>query len=305
MRVRHRDLEAFVAVARAGSFRKAATDRGVTPSALSQAVRNLEERMQLRLLNRTTRSVSPTEAGEALLARLVPAFSDIEAAIDDVVSRRGRPAGRVRINAPAPAVDHLIAPLVPAFLEAHPEISLEVIEDARFVDIVAEGYDAGVRFGLEMARDMIAVPFGPPVVYAVVGAPCYLERRGVPLHPNDLLGHDCIRHRFPGGSIFAWRFARDGEAVDLTPEGRLTVNGSLQALRAARGGVGLARVVTSYVEEDLRSGRLVQVLRDWSPAIGNWHLYYPSRRQTPPAFRAFLEFFRTAGLDAAATGAAG
>lgn len=293
MDIRHRDLEAFLAVARAGSFRRAATDRGLTPSALSQSLRNLEERMQVRLLNRTTRSVSLTEAGEILLARLTPAFADIESAVDEVLSLGGRPAGRVRINAPAPPIEHVLMPAVPGFLAAYPDISLEIIEDAGYVDIVREGYDAGIRFGLEMAQDMIAVPLADAVEYAVVGSPGYVAAHGVPKHPDDLLSHDCIRHRFPGGSIFMWRFARNGQEVALTPNGRLTVNHAHYARTAAEAGSGLARLALPYVEAELAEGRLVRVLEDWSPTLGNWHLYYPSRRQQPPAFSAFLNYIRS------------
>ncbi|SDG17245.1 MULTISPECIES: LysR family transcriptional regulator [Thalassobaculum] len=294
MDIRHKDLEAFLAVARAGSFRQAATDRGVTPSALSQSLRALEERMQVRLLNRTTRSVALTEAGDLLQARLTPAFADIEAAVDEVLSLGGRPAGRVRINAPAPPIEHILMPVVPGFLATYPEISLEIIEDAGYVDIVRDGYDAGIRFGLEMAQDMIAVPLADEVEYAVVASPGYLEVRGVPEHPDDLLAHDCIRHRFPGGSIFTWRFARDGVDVALTPNGRLTVNHAHYARAAAEAGSGLARLALPYVEPQLTDGRLIRVLQDWSPTIGKWHLYYPSRRQAPPAFKAFLSYIRSA-----------
>ena len=293
MDIRHRDLEVFLAVARAGSFRQAATDRGLTPSALSQSIRNLEERMQVRLLNRTTRSVSLTEAGEVLLARLTPAFSDIEAAVDEVLSLGGRPAGRVRINAPAPPIEHILMPVVPGFLRAFPDISLEIIEDAGYVDIVRDGYDAGIRFGLEMAQDMIAIPLADAVEYAVVGSPEYLAAHGVPQHPDDLLAHSCIRHRFPGGSIFTWRFARDGQEVALTPNGHLTINHAHFARTAAEAGSGLARLALPYVGTALAEGRLVRVLEDWSPTLGKWHLYYPSRRQQPPAFSAFLSYIRS------------
>ena len=292
MDIRHRDLDAFLAVAQAGSFRRAAADRGLTPSALSQSLRNLEERMQVRLLNRTTRSVSLTEAGEVLLTRLTPAFSDIEAAVDEVLSLGGRPAGRVRINAPAPPIEHILMPVVPGFLAAYPGISLEIIEDAGYVDIVRDGFDAGIRFGLEMAQDMIAVPLADAVEYAVVGSPGYLAAHGVPRHPDDLLSHNCIRHRFPG-SIFKWRFARDGEEVALTPGGRLTINHAHHARAAAEAGTGLARLALPYVETALAEGRLVRVLEDWSPQLGKWHLYYPSRRQQPPAFGAFLAYLRS------------
>ncbi|MBR0645328.1 LysR family transcriptional regulator [Plastoroseomonas hellenica] len=284
------ELEIFAAIARARSFRKAATERGVSASALSQALRNLEERLGVRLLNRTTRSVSLTEAGEALLRRLRPALDEVEGAVEAAYAFRRTPAGSLRINAPAPAVEFILGPMIAPFLEAYPDISLEIIADAAFVDIVESGFDAGVRFGEELARDMIAMPLGPPLDYAVVAAPGYLAKRGTPAGPDDLLGHNCIRHRFPGGTIFEWSFEKDGRAVSIVPEGRLTVNDSRQAVRAAKEGVGLARVPVDYVQAELATGELVRVLRDWSPLLPSWFLYYPSRRQMPPAMRAFLDF---------------
>lgn len=286
------ELEIFAAIARARSFRRAATERGVSASALSQALRNLEERLGVRLLNRTTRSVALTEAGEALLRRLRPALDDVGEAIAAVYAFRGTPAGTLRINAPAPAVEFILGPLIAPFLEAYPDITLEIVTDAAFIDIVESGFDAGVRFGEELARDMIAVPLGPPLDYAVLAAPAYLAKRGRPAGPDDLIGHTCIRQRFPGGSIFEWRFEKAGRAVSIHPEGRLTVSDSRQAIRAAREGVGLARTLVDYARDDLKAGRLVRVLQDWCPPLPSWFLYYPSRRQLPPAMRAFLDFIK-------------
>ena len=284
------DLETFAAVARTRSFRKAAKERGVTGSAISQAVRNLEEDLGVRLLNRTTRSVAATEAGEQLLRRLRPAFAEVAGALEGIDGFRRTPAGSVRINAPAPAVEFMLAPLVGPFLAAYPDVTLEIISDAAKVDIVEGRFDAGVRFGEELALDMVAVPLGPPLRYVVVGAPAYLERQGTPREPSDLLRHQCLRLRFPSGSIFAWDFEKAGRAVTIAPEGRLVVSDAWHLVRAAVAGLGLARVLDDYARRPLAAGELVEVLGDWCPRIPSWFLYYPSRRQLPPATRAFLDF---------------
>lgn len=286
------ELEAVDAIARRGGFRAAASELGMSSTAVSHAVAGLEARLGVRLFNRTTRSVSLTEAGEALLRRLRPALEDVEQAIDAAYAFRRTPAGTLRINAPAPAVEFILGPMIAPFLKAYPDIALEIIADAAFVDIVESGFDAGVRFGEELARDMIAVPLGPPLDYAVVAAPGYLAACGRPAEPGDLLGHNCIRHRFPGGTIFDWSFKKADREVSITPEGRLTVNDSRQAVRAAREGVGLARLPVDYALTDLQAGRLVRVLQDWCPPLPSWFLYYPSRRQLPPAMRAFLDFIK-------------
>jgi DNA-binding transcriptional LysR family regulator len=284
------ELEVFVAVAEARSFRKAATDRGVTASALSQSLRNLEERLGVRLLNRTTRSVAPTEAGEQLLTRLRPALSEVGDAVDAVNSFRHKPTGTVRINAPAPAIEFILAPMAKPFLEAYPDVALELISDAAKIDIVGSGFDAGVRFDQELARDMIAVPLGPSLRYIVIGTPAYLEAQGSPLEPDDLLQHFCIRQRFPGGMIFSWKFEKEGRSVTIVPDGRLTVNDAHQAVRVAGDGLGLARVLEDYASPLVEAGRVVTVLDDWCPRIPSWYLYYPSRKQMPSAMRAFLDF---------------
>lgn len=293
------ELEVFAAVAEARSFRKAATDRGVSASALSQTMRNLEERLGVRLLNRTTRSVAPTEAGEQLLRRLRPALLEVSEAVDAVNSFRQKPTGTVRINAPAPAIEFILAPLAKPFLDAYPDIALELISDAAKVDIVDSGFDAGVRFGEELARDMIAIPLGSSLRYIVIGALDYLQLNGTPREPDELLNHVCIRQRFPGGTIFPWRFVKDGRAVTIVPEGRLTVNDAHQAVRAVRDGVGLARVLEDYAQPFLEAGRVVPVLEDWCPRIPEWYLYYPSRRQMPSAMRAFLDFIASRRTRAA------
>ncbi|WP_333992223.1 LysR family transcriptional regulator [Burkholderia orbicola] len=284
------ELEAFAAVAEARSFRGAAAERGVSASALSQTIRKLEERIGVRLLNRTTRSVAPTEAGEQLLRRLRMALREVAEAVDDIDDYRRKPTGTVRINAPAPAIEFVLAPLAKAFLDEYPDVSLELISDAAKIDIVDGGFDAGVRFGEELARDMIAVPLGRPLRYVVIGAPAYFEHHGIPSAPDDLLRHACIRQRFPGGTIFAWHFSRDEREVTIVPEGRLTVNDAHQVVRAVRDGTGLGWVIEDYAQPFLKSGELAQVLDDWCPRIPAWYLYYPGRRQMPSAMRAFVDF---------------
>lgn len=284
------ELEAFAAVASARSFRAAATKRGVSASALSQTVRHLEAHLGARLLSRTTRSVSLTEAGERLLQGLVPALQDIAAAVDAVNDIRGKPAGTVRVNAPMPAIEFCLAPLARPFLDAHPDVSLELISDSARIDIVQGGYDAGVRFGEDLALDMVAIPLGRPLRYLVAGSDAYYARFGRPENPRDLLRHRCIRHRFPNGSIFPWEFEQGGQRVEITPNGPLTVNDPRLTLQAGLDGIGLIRLAEEYIGPELRSGRLTAVLEDWCPTQSGWFLYYPSRRQMPSAFRAFVDF---------------
>lgn len=284
------ELEVFAAVADARSFRGAAAARGVSASALSQTIRNLEERIGVRLLNRTTRSVAPTEAGEQLLRRLRVVFREVAEAVDDIDDYRRKPTGTVRINAPAPAIEFVLAPLAKDFLDEYPDVRLELISDATKIDIVDSGFDAGVRFGEELARDMIAVPLGPTLRYIVIGAPAYFTRNGIPRGPDDLLRHACIRQRFPGGAIFAWQFDKDERNVTIVPEGRLTVNDAHQVVRAVRDGMGVGWVIEDYAQPFLKSGEVIQVLDDWCPRIPAWYLYYPGRRQMPSAMRAFLDF---------------
>lgn len=285
-------LDAFAAVVRCGGFRAAAAERGVSSSALSQTVASLEKALGIRLLNRTTRSVFPTEAGERLLERLAPALGEIRQAVADLDQLRENPSGTVRINAPGPAADHILCPLAFGFMQAYPEVRVEIVSDAAIVDIVAGGFDAGVRFGRQVEKDMIAVPLGPPLRYAIVASPGYLARRGTPATPHDLVRHDCIRRRFPGGSLATWRFAKDGEAIDLTPQGRLTLGSAHQEMQAALAGQGIAHVFEDYVGECLERGDLVEVLRDWGPELPCWFLYYPNRRHTGAAMRAFLDHLR-------------
>ncbi len=284
------DLQIFAAIARNGSFRATAIERGVSPSALSQTMRSLEERIGMRLLNRTTRSVAPTEAGEQLLPHLVPALEDIALAMDRLNSFRDSPSGTIRINAPGPAADHILCPLVFDFMAAYPDVHVEVFSDAAIIDIVEQGFDAGVRFGEQLAQDMIAVPLGPPLRYTIVGSPDYVMRMGAPKTPHDLVRHNCIRHRFPGGSISTWSFEKGDETVEIVPEGKLTLSASSQETKAALAGLGLAHVFDDYTREHIREGTLVEVLKDWSPTLPSWYLYYPSRRYSPASMQAFVRF---------------
>jgi DNA-binding transcriptional LysR family regulator len=286
------ELEAFAAVARHRSFRKAAVERAVTASLLSQTVRRLEERLGVRLLNRTTRSVATTPAGEELLARLDQAFGEIAEAVERVNAYRDSPAGTLRINAPPAVVRFVLAPVVPRFLARHPGVALEVIGDDQLIDIVAKGFDAGVRFGETLARDMIAVPLGIDMRMMVVGAPAYFESRGRPRSPEELAGHMLIRYRFASGALMPWEFKKDGRAVTVTTTEGLTTNEHRLALRAAMDGVGLAYLIDRYAQPMLADGRLEQVLADWCPPLAGPFLYFPSRRQLPAALRAFIDFVR-------------
>ncbi len=285
-------LEIFEEVVRYGGFRAAALGRGVSSSAISQSIGVLEEALGIRLLNRTTRSVAPTEAGKQLLERLGPALHDIRTAIDDLNQLRERPSGTVRINAPGPAADHILCPLAFEFMKIYPDVNVEIVSDAAIIDIVEQGFDAGVRFGNQLAQDMIAMPLGPALQYAIVAAPDYLRRRGQPDSPSDLLQHDCIRRRFPGGTIATWKFERAGEEVTITPTGRLTLSSAQQERQAALAGSGIAHLFDDYVRDDIEQGRMIELLGDWKKKLPSWYLYYPSRRHTSAAMRAFLEHIR-------------
>jgi DNA-binding transcriptional LysR family regulator len=285
-----RDLEAFVAVARTRNFRRAAAEQRVSVSSLSQRLRDMEERLGIRLMNRTTRSVALTEAGELLLARVAPALSDVTEALSQLRGLRDEPSGRLRINAPPPAIDLVLAPMIGPFLKAYPKVGVEIVGQSGFIDIVGGGFDAGVRYGEHLEQDMIAVPLGPPQRYALVAAPDYLARRGTPKHPRDLLGHDCIRIRFSSGALLDWEFEKAGRAVKLSPPAKLVVNHPGPAMRAARDGTGFWLTFSDYVSEPIASGALVSVLEDWCAPFPGPFLYYPSRRQPPPALAAFVTF---------------
>ncbi|AWN50681.1 LysR family transcriptional regulator [Methylobacterium sp. 17Sr1-1] len=289
------DLAAFAAVARHRSFRRAAAALGLSPSALSHALRGLEERMGVRLLNRTTRSVAPTEAGAALLARLAPALDDIAGAMAAASAAAARPAGTLRLNAPRSACRLVLMPLIARFLTLHPEVRVEVASDDALTDIVGEGYDAGVRFGERLALDMVALPLSGPQRFAVVAAPAYLARRGTPDEPGDLSGHACLRQRFPGGSLFHWELERDGIPAPVAVDGPLILGDQDLIRLAALDGLGIALLFEGYVADDLADGRLVRLLAPWCPSFPGFHLYYPGRRQVPAALRAFLDVVREAG----------
>ncbi|MFN3945238.1 MAG: LysR family transcriptional regulator [Allosphingosinicella sp.] len=283
------DLSAFVAVARLGSFRRAAAELGVTASALSHALRALEERLGVRLLNRTTRSVSLTEAGEQLYARLLPAFEDVATAVDGVNSFRDRPAGSVRINVPRLAAATVIAPMLARFTAEFPEVRLEVTVDDGVVNIVDGRYDAGIRFGEAVERDMIAVRVSPDQRFAVVGSPAYFEDRPKPISPQDLRHHPCIGFRLPtSGVLYRWELEKDGIAIEVAPAGAPILNDPELSIQAALDGVGLAFTGAGILAPYIEDGRLVQVLKDWCPPFPGFFLYYPSRRHTPAALRALI-----------------
>jgi len=283
-------LDSFAAIARHGNFRRAAVERGVSASTLSQTLRDLEARMGVRLLNRTTRSVALTDAGAALLNRLRPALLEIGEAVAEARSAQAEPQGSLRINAPEPAVELVLAPLVAEFLAAHPAIRLEVTAETSLVDIVAAGFDAGVRWGESLAQDMVAVSLGPPQRFVVAGAPGLIARVGVPGHPRDLLDLPCLRQRWPSGAEPTWEFEKAGEQVRVSPGGPLASTSSELLRRAALDGVGFIATFDGYAEPHLASGRLVEVLADWSEVFPGPFLYYPSRRTMPSPLRAFVDF---------------
>jgi DNA-binding transcriptional LysR family regulator len=286
------DLAAFVAVATHRSFRRAAVELRVSPSALSHAIRGVEERLGVRLLNRTTRSVAPSEAGERLLARLRPALLDIADAVEDVNAFRDTPTGRLRLNVPRVAAQLLLAPVMARFLRANPQMNLEIVADDGLVDIVSAGFDGGVRLGESVERDMVAIPIGRSQRFAVVGSPAYFERREQPRTPNDLRHHPCIRYRFPSGVLYRWPFGKDGQALEVDVDGPLTLGEPELMVRAALDGVGLALAFEGLVAAPIAAGRLVRVLDDWCPRFPGFYLYYPSRRQVPAGLRAFIEMAR-------------
>src|SRR5579859_2705807 len=287
------DILAFLAVAKESSFTRAAAQLGVSQSALSHTIRGLEERLGLRLLTRTTRSVSPTEAGERLLHTLGPRFEQIEAELEALSELREKPAGTIRLTATDYAADTILWPKLTPFLRHYPDIRVEIIIDYGLTDIVAERFDAGVRIGEQVAQDMIAVRIGPDICTAVVGAPSYFETRSEPQTPQELVEHNCINLRLPTrGGLYAWEFEKDGRELRVHVEGQLVFNGTFQMLDAALAGFGLAYVPEDVVQVHLARGRLKRVLADWCPLYSGYHLYYPSRRQQTPAFALLVEALR-------------
>ncbi|TAH46652.1 MAG: LysR family transcriptional regulator [Gammaproteobacteria bacterium] len=292
----YQDLAAFLVVAREGSFTRAAAQLGVTPSALSHAIRGLEERVGLRLLNRTTRSVTTTEAGQRLCDQLEPHFLDIQSALDRVGELRDAPSGTVRISASNHAIDTLLWPRLRPLLAQYPDIRLELSADSRLVDIAADRFDAGVRLGEQLAPGMIAVRIGPDLRMAAVASPSYLAGRQPPVTPQELAGHRCINLRFlTQGDLYAWEFEQNDRETRVQVEGPLVVDNIDHALRAAVDGVGIAYVMRDRVESHLASGVLVQVLEDWSPPFSGYHLYYPSRRRPSQAFSLVVDTLRSEG----------
>jgi DNA-binding transcriptional LysR family regulator len=290
------DILAFLAVARDRSFTRAAAKLGVSQSALSHTIRGLEARLGLRLLARTTRSVAPTEAGERLLRALGPRFDEIEAELAELSGLRDKPAGTIRITSGEHAAEAILWPALAKLLPRYPDIKVELNIDYGLTDIVAERYDAGVRLGEQVAKDMIAVRIGPDFRMAVVGAPSYFARRPKPKNPQDLTAHDCINIRLPTyGSIYAWEFEKRRRALKVRVEGQLVFNNIALRVNAALAGLGLAYLSEDQVQEHVAEGRLVRVLGDWCPPFSGYHLYYPSRRQATPAFALLVETLRYRG----------
>ncbi|MDG4877793.1 LysR family transcriptional regulator [Mesorhizobium sp. WSM4935] len=293
------DLQAFMAVARAGGFREGARATAGSASALSEAIRRLEAQLGVRLFNRTTRSVALTEAGASLLARLGPALGEVEAALDVVNGFRDRPAGTLRLNVPISASRLVLPRIVPGFLAAYPAIRLEVIAEENFIDLLVAGCDAGIRYDERLEQDMIAVPIGPRTQrFTTSAAPSYLDRHGRPQHPRDLLGHACVRGRFPSGVMTPWEFERDGEVVRVDTTGPLVVSiggGVDLAIDAAIAGVGVLWLFEDWVRPHFESGVLEPVLEPWWQEFSGPFLYYPGRRLVPAPLRAFIDYIKTAG----------
>src|SRR5438876_1960724 len=287
------DLLAFLAVARERSFTKAAAKLGVSQSALSHTIRGLEARLGLRLLTRTTRSVSPTEAGERLLQTVGHRFEEIEAELESLSELREKPAGTIRISAGEHAVNAILSPALMKFLPRYPDIKVEITVDHGLIDIVAQRYDAGVRSGEQVAKDMIAVRIGPDMRMAVVGAPSYFAKRSPPQKPQDLTEHNCINLRLPTyGGLYAWEFEKGDRELRVRVDGQLVLNSTTQMLKAALAGFGLAYVPHDVAQPHVAEGRLNRVLEDWCPPYSGYHLYYPSRRQSSPAFALLVDALR-------------
>ncbi|MDR3471165.1 MAG: LysR family transcriptional regulator [Devosia sp.] len=290
------DLGAFLAVADEQSFTRAAAKLGTSQSALSYTLRRLETRLGVRLLTRTTRRLAPTQAGERLLRTLRPALDDIAAELAGLSDMRETPAGSIRITTSAHAASAVLWPVLAKLLVRYPDIHVELNIESRLTDIVAERYDAGVRLGENLAKDMVAVRIGPQLRMAVVGAPSYFATRPLPRTPQELAGHNCINLRMSTlGGLYAWEFARDGRELKVRVEGQLAFNDAQMLVRAAACGFGLACVLEDYAAAELASGALVRVLEDWCPPFSGYHLYYPSRRQPSAAFALLVDALRYRG----------
>ena len=287
------DLLAFSAIAEAKSFTRAAAKLGISPSALSHAMRGLEQRLGLRLLSRTTRSVATTEAGERLLQTLVPAFDRIETELGALSGLRDQPGGTIRITTPRHAALSVLWPMIPAFLRTHPNIRVEITIDEALTDIVASRYDAGLRFGEKVDRDMIAVRVGAEIRSRLVASPAYFSAHPMPKTPKDLADHRCINYRLAsGGGLYPWEFERGGRSFEVRVDGQIILNDSDLILSAALNGIGIASLFEDQVADHLAAGRLIQVLADWSWSEPGYYLYYPSRRQTLPALTALIDALR-------------
>ncbi|MBD8472047.1 LysR family transcriptional regulator [Sphingomonas sp. CFBP 8765] len=286
------DLAAFAAVARARSFTRAAAELGLSPSALSHAMRSLEARLGVRLLARTTRSVAPTAAGERLLSSLDPALQEVARGLSALADWRGIPSGAIRLTTFGYAARTVLAPILPQFLREHPDISVEVIVEDRLVDLVAGGFDAGIRLGETVDLDMVAVPVGPALRTLVVGTPDYFEGRSLPAAPADLENHNCINYRLlGGGGLLPWEFEREGREIRFRPTGQLIVNDEVLSAAAVRAGAGLGYMLEHDVAEEIANGQLIQVLDTWCPPFPGCYLYYPSRQITP-ALRVLVDTLR-------------
>lgn len=290
------DLLAFAAVAEESSFTRAAARLGTSQSALSHTVKRLEARLGLMLLTRTTRSVAATEAGERLMETLRPAFDDIDARLSALTALREKPAGIVRITLSQHAAEAILLPVLNKLLPRYPDIEVELNVDNGLTDIVKDRFDAGVRLGEQIAKDMTAVPIGPPMRMAVVGAPSYFTRHGIPKSPRDLADHTCINLRLPTrGGLYAWEFEKGTRKLNVRVEGQLVLNTSSLVVKAALAGMGLASLPSQIVQTDIAKGRLKQVLADWCPPFPGYHLYYPGRRQQSPALKLLVEALRWRG----------
>ncbi len=286
------ELNAVAAISVHRSFRAAATELGISPSALSHAIAGLEKRLGVRLINRTTRSVALSQAGERFLARVSPALREIAGAMEEVNAFRETPTGTLRINTKERAAHQILRPVVAKYLRRYPDMQVELTMEGRPIDIVAEGFDAGIRLAESVPQDMVAVPCGPDSRFIVVGAPAYFVRRSVPRSPADLLGHECIRRRMPGGKLYRWEFEKRGEEMALDVPGRLTLDNDSLMVEAAVEGLGLAFVSDWWVTDHLAAGSLQAVLEDWTPPFPGLRLYYPGHRHLPAGLRAFVDLIR-------------
>nr|WP_318381180.1 LysR family transcriptional regulator [uncultured Enterobacter sp.] len=285
------ELEHFAAVARHRSFRKAADERGISASALSHALRSLEARLNVRLLNRTTRSVTPTEAGQRLLERLTPALEQVSDALAEIHASQAALTGTLRLNLPEMAARLVIGPVLTAFASLYPQIKLEIVSDDRLTDIVGEGFDAGMRYGESLSPDVIAMAVGPQQRFAVVASPEYLATNGTPERPDALIDHRCINRLFPSGSRYAWEFQRDGQGFTVALNGQLALSNEDMMLSAAMEGHGIAYVYYDLARPALEAGRLTEILSEWLPSPDRFYLYYHGRRHVPPALQALIRFF--------------